>query len=173
MEKLSKVVAKVDGAEYALVGEINQGHMDVICKTVNGLLMDIRKSDPLMNRTLALLLCALNLSQQLMEKDKKNQALTQQLGDLASIEELREQIRIYKEYANRNNEIYKEMAEENEKLKEELDSVKESANQMNKKMRQYKYDVEESRKTILDLQNQLFESQIELVKANKNAGYGE
>ncbi|QSX08807.1 cell division protein ZapA [Alkalibacter rhizosphaerae] len=171
MDKLNRVTAKVDGAEYSLIGEISQEYMDEICQTVNELLTDIRKTDPLMNRNLALLLCALNLSEQLKFKDEKIKELTLRLGDMESVEELREQIRIYKEYANRNNEIYKELAGENEKLKEEMEAVKQSATQVNKKMRQYKYDVEESRKTILDLQNQLFESQIELVKANKNSGY--
>lgn len=173
MEKLNRVVAKVDGAEYAMVGKITQEHMDNICRTVNVLLSDIRKTDPLMNKSLALLLCALNLSEQLKEADEEIAGLSRRLGDMETVEELREQIRIYKEYASRNNEIYKEMSQENDKLKEELESVKESTNQLSKKLRQYKYDVEESRKTILDLQNQLFESQIELVKANKNMRYEE
>lgn len=173
MEEMNRVIAKVDGAEYALMGKITQEHMDVICKTVNELLMDIRKTDPMMNKNLALLLCSLNLSEKLKEADEEIYSLSKRLGDMETVEELREQIRIYKEYANRNNEIYKEMAQENEKLKEELDLAKESSSQLGKKLRQYKFDVEESRKTILDLQNQLFESQIELVKANKNSSYDE
>ena len=158
MDQLNRVTARVDGAEYTLVGHVTQEHMNEICGTVNELLADIRKSDPLMNKSLALLLCSLNLSEQLKNADERIEELTLRIGDMESVEELREQIRIYKEYANRNNEIYKELSEENDKLKDELESVRSNAEQMNKKLRQYKFDVEESRKTILDLQNQLFES---------------
>jgi cell division protein ZapA len=151
-----------------LVGEITQEHMDEICETVNDMLLDVKKSNPLMNKNMALLLCTLNLSEELKNRQRTNDELRAQIGNLENIKELKEQIRIYKEYADRNNEIYQELSLENDRLKEEMDTVRNTLEQYNKKIKQYKYDIEESRKTILDLQNQLFESQIELVKANKN-----
>jgi cell division protein ZapA len=142
-----------------LVGEITQEHMDEICETVNDMLLDVKKSNPLMNKNMALLLCTLNLSEELKNRQRTNDELRAQIGNLENIKELKEQIRIYKEYADRNNEIYQELSLENDRLKEEMDTVRNTLEQ---------YNIEESRKTILDLQNQLFESQIELVKANKN-----
>jgi len=49
-----------------------------------------------------------------------------------------------------------------------LDEKNDLLAQYREHLRQSKIESETSRKTILDLQNQLFESQIELVKANKN-----
>src|SRR5690554_3306051 len=123
MQTKNKVIARVDGAEYTLVGELTQEHMDEICKTVNAMLADIKKSDPLMNKNLALLLCSLNLSEEIKNLDVKNQELIDKVGNQGSVDELKKQIRIYKEYADRNNEIYKELSMENDKLKEELDNA--------------------------------------------------
>ncbi len=171
MDNKNKVIAKIQGAEYTLVGDISQEHMDEICETVNDMLLDVKKSNPLMNKNMALLLCALNLSECLKNQKMLNDELNEQIGNLENIKELKEQIRIYKEYASRNNEIYQELSLENDRLKEELETSRDSLEQHSKKIKQYKYDIEESRKTILDLQNQLFESQIELVKANKKGTY--
>ncbi|NTW73042.1 MAG: cell division protein ZapA [Eubacteriaceae bacterium] len=173
MEIKNKVVARVQGSEYSLMGSITQDHMDEICETINDMVREVTRSNPLMNKNVALMLCALNLSDELKKQSDRNDELQDQLGNIESINELKEQIRIYKEYANRNNEIYQELSMENDKLKEEIEASKETIEQYNKKIRQYKHDIEESRRTILNLQNQLFESQIELVKANKKSGYGE
>jgi hypothetical protein len=63
---------------------------------------------------------------------------------------------------------YETLAEEKELLQKELDEKNDLLAQYREHLRQSKIESETSRKTILDLQNQLFESQIELVKANKN-----
>ena len=62
----------------------------------------------------------------------------------------------------------KQVPSEKELLQKELDEKNDLLAQYREHLRQGKIESETSRKTILDLQNQLFESQIELVKANKN-----
>ena len=59
------------------------------------------------------------------------------------------------------------LVEEKEALQKEIDEKDELLNQYREHLKQAKAESENSRKAILDLQNQLFESQIELVKATK------
>ena len=69
--------------------------------------------------------------------------------------ELREQLFTYEEYSKNSSELSNEAKLERDTALEELDKYKELFNQLNKKVKQYKFDIEESRKTILELILQL------------------
>ncbi|HCX64209.1 MAG TPA: hypothetical protein DHN33_03255 [Eubacteriaceae bacterium] len=161
-----KVIANIQGVKYPLVGDVTQEYMDQICDRINHMINQVKKDNPFMNQNMALLLCSLNLSEEVMREKEKSAALQEELEQQGSVDSLKEQIQMYKEYADKNSEMYQSLNAEYNELKEEVARNKEDARQYYKKMKQYKHDVEESRKTILDLQNQLFESQIQLVKGN-------
>ncbi|MPW26296.1 cell division protein ZapA [Alkalibaculum sp. M08DMB] len=167
MENKSKVVAKIQDVEYTLLGTIDQKHIDEISKMVDDMMSIVKKSNPLMNRSMVLILSCINFCDEIIKLNSRNEKLEQKLESIEDVNDLKEQLTTYKEYNKQNNDVNSEMKKERDTLKKELIKSKDLIEQYNKKNRQYKFDIEESRKTILDLQNQLFESQIELVKANK------
>lgn len=167
MENKNKVVAKIQDVEYTLLGAVDQKHIDKVSVMVDEMLSRVKKSNPLMNRSMAFILSCLNLSDEIMKLNEKNKQLEEKLKNVEDVNDLKEQLNTYKEYNKENIELTKNLKLEKENLEKELEKSKEIIEQFTKKNRQYKFDIEESRKTILDLQNQLFESQIELVKVNK------
>ncbi len=167
MENKNKVVAKIQDVEYTLLGAVDQKHIDKVSVMVDEMVSKVKKSNPLMNRSMSFILSCLNLSEEIMKLNEKNKELEEKLKSVEDVNDLKEQLTTYKEHSKENGELTNELKQEREALKKELEQSKEIIEQFTKKNRQHKFDIEESRKTILDLQNQLFESQIELVKANK------
>lgn len=167
MEKKAKVVAKIENVEYTLLGDVDQEQIDTICQMVDDMIAKVKKSNPLMSRNMVLILSCLNLSDEILQLKLKNGELEDKLKGIEDVNDLKEQLTTYKEYNKRNSTINEEIKQENDILKKEMEKTKALMEQYTKKNKQYKYDVEESRKVILDLQNQLFESQIALVKGNK------
>lgn len=169
MENKNKVIAKIQDVEYTLLGTVDQKHIDKVSIMVDEMITRVKKSNPLMNRNMVFILSCINLSDEIMKLDQVNKELNEKLKSVEDINDLKEQLTTYKEYNKQNNELTSEIKQERDSLKIELQKTKELVEQYNKKNRQQKFDIEESRKTILDLQNQLFESQIELVKASKTS----
>ena len=86
---------------------------------------------------------------------------------LSEVNSVRDELETAKNKLAEEKNNYAVLAEEKELLQKELDEKDDLLAQYREHLRQSKVESETSRKTILDLQNQLFESQIELVKANK------
>ena len=80
---------------------------------------------------------------------------------------VKEELKTAGEEINELKESKLQLVEEKEQLQKEIEEKNELLNQYREHLKQAKIESESNRKAILDLQNQLFESQIELVKANK------
>ena len=80
---------------------------------------------------------------------------------------VKEKLKTAGEEINELKESKLQLVEEKEQLQKEIEEKNELLNQYREHLKQAKIESESNRKAILDLQNQLFESQIELVKANK------
>lgn len=172
MDKKKKVIVKIQDIEYTIVGLIDQNNADKISGFVNDMIKKVRRSNPFMNKTMTFVLTCVNLADDNIKLKEKNEELNIKLEKIDDIKDLKEQLNTYKDYHNQNNEIIEELKLENKKNKKEFDNYKEFTEQIQRKVKQYQSDLEESRKVILDLQNQLFESQIELVKTNKKSVEG-
>ena len=164
-----RVIAKIQGNEYNLVGSVNQERMDKISSKVDHMINRVKSSNSVIQSKLIYIICCLNFADEILNLTEETEILTQEKEQLESridsmedVKELKEELFTYKEYSKNNEELNNMIKMERDSAIEELSKTKELMEQFEKKLKQHKFDVEESRKVILELQNQLLESQTEL-----------
>ena len=139
---MNKLTVKINGMEYALKGEEKEEYLLKIASYVDKKLKNITDINPRLDTTSAAVLTAVN-----------------------TIDEMFKQKQAYEEVAKEKEEFEKsEIAfhEEIKNLKKELDELKD----MNKEM---KFQNQSAKYKILDLQQKLMNSQIDVAKTKKQS----
>lgn len=146
----------------------NEDYIRDIAAFVNNELMSIQDKNPYINKIHIALLGCMNITECFFQSKKiitdceeKTQAAMDSKTDiLQKIQEVKSQV----------NQLEKEkqlIIEEKEKLHQEIEDKNELLNQYREHLKQAKMESESNRKSILELQNKLFESQIELSKSQE------
>lgn len=154
--------------DFSLKAKGNEEHIKVIADYVNSELEHVKTANPFTNHIRIAILGCMNITEKLLnaEEEIKNSEEAKENG-LSEVNSVRDELETAKNLLAEEKNNYAVLAEEKELLQKELDEKDDLLAQYREHLRQSKVESETSRKTILDLQNQLFESQIELVKANK------
>lgn len=154
--------------DFSLKAKGNEEHIKTIADYVNGELERVKAANPFTNHIRIAILGCMNITEKLLnaeEEIKKNEE--EKVSELSEVSSVREELETTKKLLTEEKNRYAALLEEKELLQKEMDEKDDLLAQYREHLRQGKVESETSRKTILDLQNQLFESQIELVKANK------
>jgi len=155
--------------EFTLKAKDNEEQIKLISTYVNNELESVRAANPFTNHIRVAILGCMNITEKLFaaQEDAK-------MSEQEKIKEIGA-INLIKEELSAANSLFEKekvktiiLADEKALLQAEIDEQNELLNQYREHLRQSKVESETNRKTILELQNQLFESQIELVKVNKN-----
>lgn len=169
MPEQTIIELRILDTDFNLKAKENEDHIRHVAEYVNTELERVKTANPFTNHIRIAILGCMNITEQFFnaEEDLKSseEAKIKELGEINLV---REELETTKATLAEEKANLKTIAEEKELMQKELDEKNDLLAQYREHLRQSKIESETTRKTILDLQNQLFESQIELVKANKN-----
>ncbi|MDZ5724594.1 MULTISPECIES: cell division protein ZapA [unclassified Acetobacterium] len=155
--------------EFNLKAKGNEEHIKLVSDYVNAELERVKAANPFTNHIRIAILGCMNITERLFIAEEEIRTSEEvKAKEIGEIKLVRDELEKTNDLLDAEKGKYETLAEEKELLQKELDEKNDLLAQYREHLRQSKIESETSRKTILDLQNQLFESQIELVKANKN-----
>lgn len=168
MAEKKKVVVKINGQDFTVIGEESEEYIKHIAKFVDERIQDILTKNKKLNQTMAALLTAFNIADEYYKSHVELVDLKEDVKEpLKELEELRVKVGNYeneKDVIKRNCDEYEH----------ELLELKKKFEQQSKKNKKYEQaleikedEVKKSEKIISELQNKLFENQLELVQIKK------
>lgn len=167
-EQKNTTELKIFGINFHVKTGDNIEEVLAIADYVDKELNEVKEKNPYINNMHISILGAMNIAERLEQAQAKVDVVK------AAEEEAKSKIsELEGIIVGKNREIQNLQDEklavinEKEALNQQLDDKEELLNQYRDHLKQSKTESENDRKTILDLQNQLFECQIELVKATK------
>lgn len=154
--------------DFSVKAGESEDYIREIATFVNDELTKVKERNPFTNHIRIAILGCMNITELLFEA-KKDVIIAErkQEEEANNINLVKEELKTAGEEINDLKESKLQLVEEKEQLQKEIEEKNELLNQYREHLKQAKIESESNRKAILDLQNQLFESQIELVKANK------
>lgn len=154
--------------DFSVKAGESEDYIREIATFVNDELTRVKERNPFTNHIRIAILGCMNITELLFEA-KKDVLIAErkQEEEANNINLVKEELKTAGEEINELKESKLQLVEEKEQLQKEIEEKNELLNQYREHLKQAKIESESNRKAILDLQNQLFESQIELVKANK------
>ncbi|NLN97879.1 MAG: cell division protein ZapA [Eubacteriaceae bacterium] len=167
-EQKNTTELKIFGINFHVKTGDNIEEVLAIAEYVDKELNEVKEKNPYTNNMHIAILGAMNISERLEQAQEKVDIVKAAEEEAKSkISEL-EGIIVGKNREIQNLQDQKRaVINEKEELNQQLNDKEELLNQYRDHLKQSKSESENDRKTILDLQNQLFECQIELVKAKK------
>ncbi|MCX7694977.1 MAG: cell division protein ZapA [Caloramator sp.] len=187
---VNKVVVKINGVEYTLMGEDSEDYLFSIANFVDKKIKEILSSNPKHNTTSSAVLTALTVTDEMFKLKKEMEKLRQ--STVVPTEKLREAEERYRTLY----EEFKKVIEENNSAKSKLQEVslkeKEYSEGINKlkaeyeeKIKEYEAllkenaflrerneeaerELKETKEMLNSVKEQLLESQIELVRVKKD-----
>ncbi|ABR47818.1 protein of unknown function DUF710 [Alkaliphilus metalliredigens QYMF] len=168
MEKKNKVVVKIKGQEYPILGEEPKEYLLRVGNFVDERMEEIAKANSKLSTSMAAVLTSINIADQFlklkMEVDTVEKEYVGPLKDLDNIKgqltSALEQVEERKAYCNVLEEKVDSLTQSHKSYDEENKSMKE-------KLTQKETDLAKTQEIINGLQNKLFENQIKLVQARK------
>ena len=154
--------------DFSVKAGESEDYIREIATFVNDELTRVKERNPFTNHIRIAILGCMNITELLFEA-KKDVLIAErkQEEEANNINLVKEELKTAGEEINELKESKLQLVEEKEQLQKEIEEKNELLNQYREHLKQAKIESESNRKAILDLQNQLFESHIELVKANK------
>lgn len=154
--------------DFSVKAGESEDYIREIATFVNDELTKVKERNPFTNHIRIAILGCMNITELLFEA-KKDVIIAErkQEEEANNINLVKDELKTAGEEINELKESKLQLVEEKEQLQKEIEEKNELLNQYREHLKQAKIESESNRKAILDLQNQLFESQIELVKANK------
>lgn len=154
--------------DFSVKAGESEDYIREIATFVNDELTKVKERNPFTNHIRIAILGCMNVTELLFEAKKDVITAERKLETEASnINLIKDDLKASSETINELKESKLQLVEEKEQILKEIEEKNELLNQYREHLKQAKLESESNRKAILDLQNQLFESQIELVKANK------
>jgi cell division protein ZapA len=161
------ITIKVNGIEYNLKGEENEEYLQKVANYVDKKLKEIMNNNQMLSDSSAAVLTALNAADEMFKIHK-------------DCNELKSKVRHSNQTEKLLNEQLKILTGQAENLKKQLSILEDSKLELLKKLnindqsklqeenKNLKFDLRTSKYKVIDLQNKLTESQIQLAKAKKN-----
>jgi len=168
IEDLNSLNLKILDTEFTVKTDSSENNEKIsrIAEYVNDELTDVKSNNPFTNHIRIAILGAMNITEKLFEAQKGIENVHIERDQMA------EKIQIVENNLEKAESQIKEshqqkiaLSEEKEHLQTKLDEHTELLNQYREHLKQEKLRNEEQVKRILDLQNQLFEKELELQKA--------
>ncbi len=167
-EEKKAVELRILENDFTVKAGESEEYIREIAAFVNDELTKVKERNPFTNHIRIAILGCMNITELLFEAKKDViDAERKQESEAKNVNIVREELRQAQDDIAELKKNKLALVEEKELLQKEIDEKEELLNQYREHLKQAKAESENSRKAILDLQNQLFESQIELVKASK------
>ena len=175
MSNKNKVIVRIMGQEYTMVGIESREYMQRIANYVDDKMMDIAKNTKKLSTAMVAVLTALNIGDEYFKLKKQlNELEKAAMLPLKELEQTKSQLAVTKSELETKDfefeEIIRKMEQEktttskDEAFKDELlEEIQELKQQLNTK----DVEFEKIKKENDDLQNKLFNSQIKYVQARK------
>lgn len=164
----NKISVKIMEQEYVLVGEEEQEYYLDLAQKVDSIMREISKSNNRYNINMVAVLTALNLADALYKTQMQLADTSEKLEALQS-----EMQKPFEELNGLNQELeavkeqYTKTQSEYTKTQIELGKISREWAKAQEEMKDLSVELDVSRQTIDDLQNKLFDNQIELLKMKK------
>jgi len=163
-----KVVVKINGQDFTVVGSETEEYIKSIADYVDDNIKDITKKNSKLSQSMAAVLAAFNIADQFYKNHMELNDLRENVVEpLKELEVIKVELRDCKGK-------FEVLKGECDNYKDELIHSKREGEKSNKKIKQYEQalkfkeeEIQKSQKIINELQNKLFENQLELVQIKK------
>lgn len=185
-----KVVVNINHQDYTVISRESPEYIMRLAKYVDGDIKEILDKNNKLSNTMAAVLAAFNMTDRYYKKSEKlNELKESVLEPLKELEMVKRKLRGYEEqeidiktrYESKTKEITEESSEkvkrlsdENHSMKIELEKLRREVENLTKKNNKYKSAVEikendlaSNQKVINDLQDKIFEHQMEVMQTKK------
>lgn len=167
MQRKNKVLIKINGQEYPIVGAEHKEYLLKVGNFVDERMEEVAAGNKRLSTSMIAVLTSINIADQYLKlKDAFEQLESQQTAPLNELEKFKEehakvlQLLSVKEATIHSLEAEKEQMATFEANHQEIDKLKKALSQKDE-------DLGKAEEMINDLQNKLFESQIKLVEARR------
>ena len=185
-----KVVVNINHQDYTVISRESPEYIRRLAKYVDGDIKEILDKNNKLSNTMAAVLAAFNMTDRYYKKSEKlNELKESVLEPLKELEIVKKKLQAYENqemdlktrYESKTKEITEEssvkikrLSTENETMKIELEKVKREVENLTKKNTKYKSAIEikendlaSNQKVINDLQDKIFEHQMEVMQTKK------
>lgn len=168
MTNKERVIVNINGQEFSVVGSESEEYIKGIARIVDDNIKEIMKKNSKLSQSMAAILAAFNIA------DKYTKSL-KELNELKEdvVEPLKKFDQVKNDLDNSTSKL-QTMKNECDNYKDELLQSKREIENLNKILRKQEQDlkikddeINNSNKVIDDLQNKLFEGQVEMVQMRK------
>ena len=154
---------------FSVVAGENEAYIREISSFVNNQLNDILDKNPHTNPIRISLLGCMNIAEMLFETKREAVEIEKkQREESKHMDVMAEKLQGTQNEVNTLKDTISDLEKDEKALNHVIAEKEELLNQYREHLKQAKQESESNRKSILELQNQLFESQIELSKAKEN-----
>jgi len=168
MNTKNKVVVNIYDTEYTIVGESSEEYIAYIAQKVDETMREIANKNGRYNTTMIAVLTALNLADFLYKAQEEISLLSEEnkklkdeaAAPLEELDRLKKEFETIKEKFNITQEALT-------KTQIELGVISKEKESLAKENKDLKIQLDVSNSTLKEMQNKLFESQIELLKTKK------
>lgn len=167
MEGNKKVTVTIQGDQYTIKGDNSKEYINKIAGYVDNIMEELSRSNTLMNKNMVAVLCALNLTDQLYRAQENVEQLEKKLEEAENMPKLKKELENAKDNAEFHLEKCKEAQRRLTEVSMELERYQERVETYKNKMKQDQIELDAAKQTIADLQNQIFDNQIDIVKMKK------
>lgn len=185
-----KVVVNINHQDYTVISRESPEYIRRLAKYVDGDIKEILDKNNKLSNTMAAVLAAFNMTDRYYKKSEKlNELKENVLEPLRELEIVKKKLKVYesqemdlktryesktKQITEESSEKIKKLSRENETMKMELEKAKREVENLTKKNTKYKSAIEikendlaSNQKVINDLQDKIFEHQMEVMQTKK------
>ncbi len=185
---MNRVIVNIQGVEYTLKGDESEEYLTAIGFTVNKMIDTMLKSNKKLNTSSSAILTACNLMDENMKLEKQVEAFSEKetefaaeksrlTADISKLEAaLLDKTAEIETLKALETDALKKKEEDNKKLAAEIKLLQESVREyrddnekFSKVNKELKFELQSYKYKVLDLQNKLFENQMNIAKDKKVA----
>lgn len=190
MTERKKVIVNINSQDYTVVSVESEEYIKKIARYVDENIKEMAEKNARLSNTMATVLAAFNIADRYYKKSEKLDEIKENvLEPLKELEVVKSKLKeseereslFKKEYELKENSIKQQssakiesLSSQNEQMKMEIEELKRELEQISKKTKKYENaievkdkDLSSNQKIINDLQDKIFEHQMELMQTKK------
>ncbi|QXM06339.1 cell division protein ZapA [Crassaminicella indica] len=174
MNNKNKVVVRIYGQEYTMVGSESKEYMQRVANFVDEKMIDIARNSRKLSTSMVAVLTCLNIADEYFKVNKEMESIKEEaVKPLQELEETRSQLAaVLADFEAKEieyNKIIEQLTEEkkNNLKKDECEMLKKEIEALKEKLNLKENEIQKVRNENEELQNKVFDSQIKYVQARK------
>lgn len=171
MQRKNKVLIKINGQEYPIVGAEPKEYLLKVGNYVDERMEEVAQGNKRLSTSMIAVLTSINITDQLLKlQEAYRQLESQQTAPLQELEKVKEELEKASEKLaekEESNQLLMEKLSEYTLAQSQQQGQQEDLDEKAKKLADKEADLKKAEEIINDLQNKLFESQIKLVETRR------